>query len=232
MADNRSISEPQGLLVSGGLDSSILLAHLLEQGHRVQPLYVATDCAWQQEEHKALLQFIEALDSEKMDQLVELQMPVSDLYRDHWSITGRGVPDKTTEDEAVFLWGRNPLLLIKSMLWCALHNIPELALATLACNPFTDATPQFFREFQQALTTATNTSVEILRPFAGMSKQEVLSLGANLPLHLTFSCLAPVDTLHCGVCNKCAERAQALRGMAGGDPTVYAIQMPTVELQL
>lgn len=39
-----------GLLVSGGLDSSILLAHLLESGRRVQPFYVQSGQYWQRDE--------------------------------------------------------------------------------------------------------------------------------------------------------------------------------------
>jgi len=39
---------------------------------------------------------------------------------------------------------------------------------------------------------------------------------------LTFSCIAPVDGLHCGRCNKCAERAAAFRLTGTDDPTPYA----------
>ena len=35
-------------------------------------------------------------------------------------------------DEAVFLPGRNALLTIKAALWCQMHGINELAVATLA----------------------------------------------------------------------------------------------------
>ena len=211
-----------GLLISGGLDSTILLAYLLEKGYRVQPLYMATGCAWQQAEQRAVHQFVKALDDDAVENVVELQMPVGDLYGDHWSITGRDVPDSTTPDEAVFLWGRNPLLLVKAMLWCSMHAIPRLAMATLECNPFADATPCCFQQFEQALATATERKVEILRPFAGKSKQQVVALGAELPLHLTFSCLAPQGDRHCGDCNKCAERAVVLQSMPAGDPTIYA----------
>ena len=35
-----------GVLASGGLDSSILLAHLLGQGDRVQPFYIRKGLYW------------------------------------------------------------------------------------------------------------------------------------------------------------------------------------------
>jgi len=219
--------ETTGLLLSGGLDSAILLAELIGRGEAVQPFYIQTGCVWQAAERLALDRFIDALDSELICPVVDLEMPVADLYGDHWSTTGFEVPDEFTPDEAVFLWGRNPLLLVKAMLWCSQRGISRLALATLSNNPFTDAQPEFLEPFEQALATATGNLVKIIRPFSQLSKNQVLSRGARLPLQLTFSCLAPVEGRHCGECNKCAERAQALRSLPDGDPTVYAKQQAT-----
>jgi len=222
MTSNVQASKTTGLLISGGLDSAILLGHLLEQGTRVQPIYVATGCVWQEAEQRALKRLLESLDNDAIDPVVELEIPLADLYGQHWSMTGHNVPDESTSDEAVFLLGRNPLLLVKAMLWCSIHGISRLALAALKDNPFADATPRFFQQFEQSLCTATGSEVEILRPFDEMSKKEVLAIGADLPLYLTFSCIAPQDGQHCGVCNKCAERARGLRSLPGGDPTSYA----------
>jgi 7-cyano-7-deazaguanine synthase len=213
--------ETTGLLMSGGLDSAILLGHLCNEGHRVQPIYVHCGFGWEQVERQAVSQFLAALHDRAIASVVDLQMPVADLYGDHWSMTGRNVPNETTPDEAVFLWGRNPLLLLKAMLWCQLNHVQRLALATLASNPFDDASPQFFRQFTDSLATATGRAVQVLRPFENMSKQEVLTLATGLPLDLTFSCLAPVDGRHCGACNKCRERAAALQSLPGGDATQY-----------
>jgi 7-cyano-7-deazaguanine synthase len=49
-----------------------------------------------------------------------------------------------------------------------------------------------------------------------------MELGRDCPLELTFSCIAPVDDLHCGVCNKCAERQTAFRLVNRRDLTRYA----------
>ena len=72
--------------------------------------------------------------------LAILDLPVVDLYGDHWSLGGGDVPDSESGDDAVFLPGRNVLLLSKAMLWCHLHGVPGLALGTLGGNPFADAT--------------------------------------------------------------------------------------------
>jgi 7-cyano-7-deazaguanine synthase len=132
------------------------------------------------------------------------------------------VPDETTPDEAVFLPGRNPLLLIKPMLWCAQNGVRELALATLASNPFDDATPGFFAQFESLMHEAVGERVRIVRPLEQLTKFAVMELGAGLPLEWTFSCLAPKGGRHCGRCNKCAERQAAFAYWAAGDPTEYA----------
>jgi 7-cyano-7-deazaguanine synthase len=155
-------------------------------------------------------------------ELVLLDMPLEDLYAEHWSITGSGAPDESSRDEAVFLPGRNPLLLIKPALWCWMHGVEHLALATLAANPFEDATPEFFARFEEMFAAATGGPLHIARPFERLAKHRVLEMGRHLPLELTFSCLAPVDGLHCGHCNKCAERRRAFRQLRLNDATVYA----------
>jgi len=214
-----------GLLLSGGLDSAILLYQLLEHGWRVRPFYVQTGCVWQEYEVRAVRRLVTALASPLLEELVELEMPVDDLYAGHWSVTGRDVPDDRSDDAAVFLPGRNPLLLIKPALWCAMHGVPKLALATLAANPFDDAKPDFFVKFEAMIAQAIGTEVRIVRPFEMLSKRCVLQLGREMPLKLTFSCLSPVGDKHCGRCNKCAERATAFSLLGVTDPTEYAAKV-------
>ena len=134
-----------GLLASGGLDSSILLGHLLGGGRRVQPFFVRAGLRWEDAERRQLEKFLRALASPRLAELVVLDLPLADLYGDHWSVTGRGVPEFASPDAAVYLPGRNALLLIKPALWCRLHGIEELALAVLGTSPFADATAGVFR---------------------------------------------------------------------------------------
>jgi 7-cyano-7-deazaguanine synthase len=63
--------------------------------------------------------------------------------------------------------------------------------------------------------------VEVRTPFGGMGKIAVMALGNGLPLQHTFSCIAPVGDLHCGRCNKCAERRKAFAEAGMADPTQY-----------
>ncbi|MEX0643398.1 MAG: 7-cyano-7-deazaguanine synthase [Pirellulales bacterium] len=227
MPTNRPTTRPEpsasvGVLLSGGLDSAILLFELARRGQQVVPFYVRTGCVWQDCELSAVRQLLGALPQENLSRLVLLDMPVADLYDGHWSLSGQAVPDYTTPDEAVYLPGRNPLLLLKPALWCRMHGVSQLAIATLSNNPFDDARPSFFQSFEKMLLEATGGSVQIVRPFEHLAKRSVVDLGSDMPLELTFSCLAPVDGLHCGRCNKCAERRAALGQLETGDPTLYA----------
>jgi 7-cyano-7-deazaguanine synthase len=214
-------SLPLAILVSGGLDSAILLAESLERHPSVWPLYIRFDLFWEKVELHHLHRFLDAIRAPALRSLTILEMPVADLYGDHWSLTGVGVPAAGTPDAAVFLPGRNVLFLAKAMLWCHLHGVPVLALAPLESNPFPDATPTFFTAYEEIVNQAIGGSVRVLRPYGDLPKEDVLRRGRRLPLQWTFSCMRPIDGLHCGVCNKCAERKDAFARAGSPDPTTY-----------
>jgi 7-cyano-7-deazaguanine synthase len=222
-----SSKPPIGLLFSGGLDSAILLGKLVNDGGRVQPFYVRSQLVWEPAELAAVRRYLKRLAGLPVEKLVTLDLPLADLYEDHWSLTGRHPPDASTADEAVYLPGRNALLVIKAALWCQLHGIEQLALGVLGSNPFADAKPDFFGSLQTALGCGPDGRLRIVRPFARLNKQQVMPLGDDLPLELTFSCIAPIDGLHCGRCNKCAERRAAFRLVGREDLTRYAAPLTT-----
>jgi 7-cyano-7-deazaguanine synthase len=209
------------VLVSGGLDSAVLLAELCRTQPAVHPLYVRFDLVWEEAELTHLRRFLGAIACPALRPLVVLDMPVRDLYGQHWSITGEGVPPAGTPDEEVFLPGRNVLLLAKALLWCHLHDVEAVALAPLEANPFPDATPEFFLAFERVVNHAVNGRVRVCFPYRGLHKVEVLRRGGGLPLEWTFSCIRPVAGLPCGACNKCDERRRAFAEAGLLDPTPY-----------
>ena len=226
MALNTNVSKHElnviGLLASGGLDSSILLSHLLDLGWRVKPFYIRSGLCWQAAEKIALERYLVAVAGPRLEPLTVLDLPLADLYGNHWSITGRNIPEAGTPDEAVFLPGRNALLTIKAALWCQMHGIDELAVATLRSNPFEDASRTFFPQLGDVLSGTRARPFRLVRPFGELDKQEVMELGRTYPLYFTFSCIAPCDGGHCGRCNKCAERQVAFSLIGGNDPTKYS----------
>jgi 7-cyano-7-deazaguanine synthase len=209
------------ILISGGIDSAILLAESVQLYAAVHPLYVRSGLQWEEAEQAHLARFLTALACPALQPLKILDMPTADLYGRHWSTSARDVPDDRSSDEAVYLAGRNVLLIAKALLWCHLQAIPVLALAVLQANPFPDATPGFFAAIEQALNLSVGGKVAIRRPYAHLTKAEVLKRGRWLPLEWTFSCLNPSGDRHCGECNKCAERRRGFVEADMEDPTPY-----------
>ena len=224
---SHSSTEPVGVLLSGGLDSVILLSHLLAQGETVRPFYIRTGVVWEHAERRAVHDYLAAVALPLLLPLVEFELPLADIYEQHWSLDGRDVPDAASPDEAVFLPGRNALLLLKPAIWCQRHGISRLALGPLASNPFPDARPEFFASLEETIRLSNPVPLRILRPFGELRKIDVMRLGRELPLQHTWSCIAPVRDLqeqhrHCGQCNKCAERQRAFADAGLEDPTQYS----------
>ena len=212
------------VLISGGLDSAILLGDALRRNLTVTPIYIRCGLAWESVERLYLERYLDVLACPALKPLVMLDQPIADVYGPHWSITGEDAPVIGTPEEAVFLPGRNVLLLAKSLLWCHLQGVPALALGSLQSNPFPDATPEFFNGFQELVNQAMQGKVEVCLPFGGMKKAAVMALGKSLPLEYTFSCVAPVAALHCGRCSKCGERRDAFADAGMADPTRYYVK--------
>ncbi len=216
-----------GLLLSGGIDSAVLLSYLLRRQLCVQPFYVRCGLAWEEAELSAVHRLLNTLARAELQPLVVLDSPVEDLYASHWSLTGEQVPDSQSVDEAVFLPGRNALLVLKAGLWCQMHGISQLALAPLCGNPFADATDRFFETLESLLEQSLGKPIQLLRPFARWNKDQVLAVAERFPFEDTFSCIRPNEGRHCGNCNKCAERQTAFERIGVPDPTCYANQLAT-----
>ena len=191
-------AEPLAVLVSGGLDSAILVGEALQSCSAVYPLYIRCGLFWEEVEQDHLRRFLQALSGPALKPLHVLHLPTVYLLADHWSVTGQGIPGAATPDEAVFLPGRNVLLLSKVMLWCHLHGVPAIAVGLLASNPFPDATPGFFTVLQAVVNQAVEGRVRVLQPYRNLHKAEVLHRARGLPLQWTFSCIKPIHGRHCG----------------------------------
>jgi 7-cyano-7-deazaguanine synthase len=200
-----------------------MLAALVRQYRKVHPVFIRQGLVWETAELRSLRRYLRAARI-RHEPLAILHLPADDLYGEHWSTTGHKVPGATTPDEAVYLPGRNLMLLSKAAVFCALNKIDTIAIGSLSHNPFPDATPKFFRDFATAASEALGSRVKITTPFRALTKKEVVRRGhrLGLPLHLSFSCISPRRGLHCGRCNKCAERQQAFRIARIADPTKCA----------
>jgi 7-cyano-7-deazaguanine synthase len=209
------------VLVSGGLDSAVLVGELARR-QRVLPVYVRQGLAWEAVELHWLKRFLKALHNPRVLPLKILSLPMADVYGSHWSLGGKAVPGYRSDDRAVYLPGRNLVLLVKAAVVCALKKISRIALGSLGHNPFPDASPAFFKQWGNILSRGLRSPLRILTPYRSLSKTEVIRRGRGFPLELSFSCLSPRGTSHCGRCNKCAERKKAFKQAGVRDKTTYA----------
>ena len=234
-------SSTTAVLLSGGLDSAVLLAEEAARGD-VQPIYVSVGLAWEEAERAAVDALLREMpNASAIRPVAALTVDMTDVYpAAHWAIQGRP-PGYHTPDEDVYLPGRNIVLLAKAGVFCAAAGIGRIALGTLDHNPFPDATPAFRAAMELALSAGLNHRVTIAAPFARASKTEVIRRGMALgvPLRLTLSCMQPkmgtgmipspvnhprphFPVRHCGLCSKCRERHDAFVAAGVDDPTDYA----------
>jgi 7-cyano-7-deazaguanine synthase len=214
------------VLASGGLDSSVMLAELARAGREIFPVYVRAGLRWERHELGALKSFIRRLDRPGIHAVSVLDLPMGDVAGSHWSMTGRNVPGYRAAVTSNYIVGRNLSLLAKASIFCAYNRTGEIAMAPLESNPFPDARPEFFRALERAVDLGLALKLKILTPFVGMTKGEVIRLGAKLPLRYTVTCARPKGIVHCGRCTKCAERVAGFRAAGIPDPTAYARRPP------
>ncbi|HET6340769.1 MAG TPA: 7-cyano-7-deazaguanine synthase [Gemmatimonadota bacterium] len=212
------------VLVSGGVDSAVALAEATRGPAQVLPVYVRSGLVWEPAEMYWLGRFLPSLEAPALQPLVVLELPALDLYGDHWSLTGEDPPGHESPDLAVYLPGRNLLLLAKTGVLAGQRGCRTIVMGPLAANPFPDGRRVFFDRMGEAIGLAMGLDgpLPVETPLAGLSKAEVIRRGRHLRLDLTFSCLAPgPDHRHCGRCNKCAERMRGFAAAGVQDPTEY-----------
>ncbi len=204
------------------------------EGETVQALHVSVGFAWEAEERAMAARLFAAPPfAGRTGPPVMLTFDMRDVFpATHWAVRGTP-PAFDTPDEDVFLDGRNVILTSKAAVWiarvpCARGSSARLLLGTLAGNPFSDATPEFFAAQSRALSLGLNLPLAVAAPFATHHKSDVIRRGVDLgvPLELTLSCMQPADGLHCGRCSKCRERRDAFHDAGVADPTQYRERPP------
>ena len=213
------------VLFSGGLDSAVLVADVKRRGGAVRAFYVSVGFAWEAEELAMAARLFARPPFEGSFEVLRFDM--TDVFPPaHWAIRGEP-PAFDTPDEDVYIDGRNVILLSKAAVYAVRPQFESkdvtLLLGSLACNPFPDATPEFFAAMSRALSLGLDARITIEAPFAVLDKADVIKKGIELgvPLELTLSCMQPNDGLHCGKCSKCRERRDAFREAGVEDPTLY-----------
>lgn len=199
------------VLLSGGLDSTVLLAHVRNTvGGRILALTVDYGQRHRRELWSAfqVARFYGAEDR-------VITLPPGLLGGS--SLTGGGGP---TAGAATVVPGRNLVLISLAVATAAREGCDRVYIAAHAGDApvYPDCRIGFAESIDEA--TADAYGVRVLNPFAGLSKREVVAEGRRLavPLDLTWSCYdprgfdpsAPASGVPCGSCGACAERAGAM----------------------
>ena len=209
------------VLVSGGIESSILLHEALERYQSVTPVYIQNHLRWEEIELFWLKKFLRHFKSDKLEPLKILDSVMRDLYEGHWSLSGIKVPDAKSSDEAVYLPGRNIMFLSKCACYASMNGISIIEIGILKGNPFSDSSKNFLNKMATVLSQGLNKEISIKAPFDKLKKEDVILIGKKLPLEFTFSCMNPKGYEHCGECNKCTERKKAFFSAGVSDKTKY-----------
>jgi 7-cyano-7-deazaguanine synthase len=210
------------VLLSGGLDSTVLLAHLIADGHKCRALSVLYG-----QRHQREVQAAAAVADHYSVPHEVVELPSSLMAGT--TLTGGGaVPHGHYAHEsmkATVVPNRNMVLLALAGAVAVRERCNAVGYAAHAGDHFIypDCRPEFANAVSDALALCDERPISLFRPFVRWSKADIVAEGAKLgvPIGLTWSCYEGGEK-HCGRCGTCVERREASEVAGVTDPTEYA----------
>lgn len=91
-----------------------------------------------------------------------------------------------------------------------------------ARSAYPDCSEEFHRAMYDAIYAGTGKQIEIVAPFSGLSKADIVQIGQKIgvPYELTWSCYNGREKA-CGKCATCIDRIRAFEGSGQKDPIPY-----------
>jgi len=212
-------------VISGGLDSAVLLYHLLAAGDEVLAFSVNYG-----QRHVRELEQAAALARRcgVRHEIADLRGLARLFGANSLTAPDVAVPDGHYTDVSMkqtIVPNRNMILLAAAAGWAIAEGAGAVAYAAHAGDHtiYPDCREPFAAALDAALGQADWHPVRLLRPFIGWSKTDIVRRGAELgvPFADTWSCYKG-GTVHCGVCGTCTERREAFRLAGVPDPTIYS----------
>jgi 7-cyano-7-deazaguanine synthase len=216
------------ILVSGGLDSTTVLAMARAQGYACYTL--SFDYG---QRHRAELlaakRVSEALgDVEHMVVKLNLDTIGGSALTD----TGIDVPEEETEGIPVtYVPARNTVFLSIALGWAEVLGAQDIFIGVNAVDysGYPDCRPEYIAAYEAMANLATRAGVEgermtIHTPLMKLGKGDIIEAGQALGVDysLTVSCYQATDTgLACGKCDSCRLRRQGFLDAGVVDPTRY-----------
>ncbi|MEW6445478.1 MAG: 7-cyano-7-deazaguanine synthase QueC [Pseudomonadota bacterium] len=216
------------VLVSGGLDSSTVLAIARAEGYACHALSVDYG-----QRHKAELNASRRI--ARMLGAVEHRQVHVDLGGVGGSaLTDHAIPVPEHETKGIpvtYVPARNTIMLSIALGWAEVIGARDIFLGVNAVDysGYPDCRPEFIRAFEALANLATKAGVEglgftIHAPLLHMSKADIVRRGLSLGIDYeqTTSCYQADDEGRaCGVCDACRLRADGFRQAGVADPTRY-----------
>jgi 7-cyano-7-deazaguanine synthase len=217
------------VLLSGGLDSTTVLAAATAQGRECYALTIQYG-----QRHAAEL--VAAQRIAKIYQVREQRMASVDLGQFGGSaLTDPTIPVPETPTDTIpvtYVPARNTVFLSLALAWAEVLEADEIHLGVNALDysGYPDCRPAFIDAFTALANVATKRgiggqAVRIETPLLQLSKAEIIALGVSLGVDyaLTVSCYqATEEGLACGRCAACRLRREGFLAANLADPTRYA----------
>ena len=214
------------VLFSGGLDSTVLVYDLLNEGADLKLLSI--DYGQRHEK--------ELKSSSEIAEYLELKHEILRLPMLNNLLGGSALTDPSislpeghyAEDsmKATVVPNRNMILLSLAAGHAISLQFDTVAYAAHAGDHtiYPDCRPEFATAMDQALKLCDWNTVSLYRPFVQLSKHDLVRKGNELgvPFEKTWSCYAGNDK-HCGKCGTCVERKEAFELVGLLDPTEYKV---------
>jgi 7-cyano-7-deazaguanine synthase len=224
-----SHSEKAVILVSGGLDSTTVLAMARQEGLDCYTL--SFDYGQRHRAELAAAERVSAAMGVAEHKVVHLDLDT--IGGSALTDLAIAVPEEETEGIPVtYVPARNTVFLSIALGWAEVLEARHIFIGVNAVDysGYPDCRPEFIRAFETTANLATRAGVEgeplaIHTPLMDLGKGEIIERGLALGVDysLTVSCYqATEEGMACGRCDSCRLRRQGFLDAGVEDPTRYA----------
>ncbi len=212
------------IVVSGGMDSAVLLTKELADGHTVTALSFDYGAKHNSRE----LPMAQEMCAKLSVAHTVMHLPfINEHFSSSLLISGQDVPDGAYDSQnmkSTVVPFRNGILIAIAVGFAESVGASRVLIGSHSGDHhiYPDCRPAFNRAMDQAAQLGTDGQVSVVFPFAAMDKRAIGDLGRTLGVDFarTWTCYKG-GTVHCGTCGACDERKYALRHDQNLDPTVY-----------
>lgn len=224
---------PAVVLLSGGLDSTTVLAHAVREGFA--PYCLSFAYGQRHEAELAAAALVAQRGGAAAHRTAHIDLRAfggSALTDDAIAVPkGRDAAEMADGIPVTYVPARNTIFLSFALGWAEVLDAQDLFIGVNALDysGYPDCRPAFVEAFERLANVATRAGVEGRRitvhaPLLQMTKAEIIRYGTALGVDysITTSCYDPApDGAACGACDACQLRARGFAEAGVPDPTRY-----------